>query len=57
VPAGAAPIERGVFCIPRRIGYGADALRTLVQHLFEVFSTLEVAIIGAHPANARHPGL
>jgi RimJ/RimL family protein N-acetyltransferase len=34
-------------------GYGSDALRTLVQHLFEVFSTLEVAIIGAHPANAR----
>lgn len=34
-------------------GYGSDALRTLVRYLFATFSTLEVAIIGANPANAR----
>jgi RimJ/RimL family protein N-acetyltransferase len=34
-------------------GYGSDALRTLVRYLFAAFSTLEVAIIGADPANAR----
>jgi hypothetical protein len=28
-------------------GYGSDALRTLVQYLFEVFFTLEMTIIGA----------
>jgi RimJ/RimL family protein N-acetyltransferase len=34
-------------------GYGSDALRTLVRYLFATFSTLEIAIIGANPANAR----
>jgi RimJ/RimL family protein N-acetyltransferase len=34
-------------------GYGSDALRVLMRHLFATFSTLEVAIIGAHPANGR----
>ena len=33
-------------------GYGSDALRTLVRYLFATFSTLEVAVIGAHPVNA-----
>jgi RimJ/RimL family protein N-acetyltransferase len=34
-------------------GYGSDALRTLVRHLFETFPTLETAIIAAHRQNAR----
>jgi ribosomal-protein-alanine N-acetyltransferase len=34
-------------------GYGSDALRTLVRYLFATFSTLEVAVIGADPANGR----
>jgi len=34
-------------------GYGSDALGTLVRYVFEVFSSLERAIIGAHPENAR----
>jgi RimJ/RimL family protein N-acetyltransferase len=34
-------------------GYGSDALRTLLRHLFETFPTLETAIIAAHRQNAR----
>jgi RimJ/RimL family protein N-acetyltransferase len=34
-------------------GYGSDALRILVRHLFEVFPTLETAIIAAHSKNTR----
>jgi RimJ/RimL family protein N-acetyltransferase len=34
-------------------GYGSDALRTLLCHLFETFPTLETAIIAAHCQNTR----
>lgn len=34
-------------------GYGSDALRTLVRHLFETFPTLETTIIAAHRQNTR----
>jgi RimJ/RimL family protein N-acetyltransferase len=34
-------------------GYGSDALGTLVRYVFEVFPSLETAIIGAHPENVR----
>jgi RimJ/RimL family protein N-acetyltransferase len=37
-------------------GYGSDALRTLVRHLFARFPALETGIIGAHPDNGRAIG-